>query len=53
MPNFKAWLENNPKDAEVLYASDGNIYGVPFVYENEEMLHTTGLFIRQDAGDSL
>lgn len=53
MPNYKAWLENNKKDAEVLYTPEGIVYGVPFVYENEEMLNTTGLMIRKDIMDEL
>lgn len=48
MPNFKAFLEKNPQLEEAVYSGDGNIYGIPYIYENTEMLNTTGLYLRAD-----
>ncbi len=48
MPNFKAWMEANPTVAGNVYSADGNIYGLPYVYETPEQTYTVGLFLRQD-----
>ena len=53
MPNFKAWIDANPEASQVLYNNEGIIYGVPFIYESDNVLNTTGLIVRQDWLDEL
>jgi len=53
MPNVKAWMEANPKDAENFYSPDGEIYMLPYILETPEQAYTTGLHLRQDWLDEL
>ena len=53
MPNFKAWIEANPEVAGALYNNEGIIYGIPFIYESDDILYTTGMIIRKDWLDEL
>ncbi len=48
MPNFKAFLEENPDIAKMISSEDGTYYYIPMVMEDESMGNTYGIFARQD-----
>lgn len=52
MPNFKAWMENNPDLAARLLDENGNIYGIPSITEPGAAT-TSGIIIRKDWLDAL
>lgn len=53
-PNLSKYLEENPDIATMITTDEGNIYGFPFIIDDDDsLLMVRGLMIRQDWLDTL